>query len=220
MTQEERSKIAQQWAMVAAMHGKDLSTPLLRMMLDAVADLPASSVAKALSDWIRTSKQPRHPYPAEVRDIVNPKLDDRQVADGIARSIDRACLKHGRYWANGCMGPDGFYWEDAKKNRYGSFIEAAKADLGEVGLHAVMSRGGWEATAESSDSMEEGIFIAQMRDQVQASLALSRAGVELSQIVMPTPRGDFLTKISNSENHVLEIEIKDISSPNFNPKQS
>lgn len=185
MTHEERVQIGSMWIAIAEMNGKEISQVSLKLMIDSVSDLPGNKIIQAMNQWIATSKQPRPPLPAEIRELVLPKSSDRDLAVDISRNIDCAISRHGWNWEEGYYGHDGQYWEDSSYNRFNTFKAAFISELGVIAWHAVCSRGGWHMVRNSANEMEEGTFIAQLRDQIECSMSLSRSGVDVTRIEMP-----------------------------------
>jgi len=124
--------------------------------------------------------------PAELREAINPLVDKKAFATELARKIDKAISRHGYNWDKGFFGPNGIYWENDQGHIFTSFKEAVISEIGPVGWHVVCARGGWLNTRNSANEMEQGIFFAQMREQIAASLQLSEQGVDVAKIVMPT----------------------------------
>lgn len=185
MNHEERIKVGEVWVGIAGMYDKQINPQSLRIMLDAVDDISFEKLMRAMNDWTKTSKLSRHPYPADLIAMVNPEIDKKLVAIDLARKIDKAVAKHGYNWQEGFFHSDGNYWNDDKGNKFYSFKEAVISELGEIGWHAICARGGWLRVRESANAMEEGTFIAQMRDQIQSSMALAEAGHDVTKIEMP-----------------------------------
>ncbi len=187
MTKEERIRIGEFWLGLASMYGREITKPALTIMLNAVEDLPYAKVLSALEDWSREPNHKSHPLPGDIRAKINPTVEDRDVAVELARKIDRCALKFGSYWEQGYFSGEGTYWNDILGGTHWSFEAAVKASIGEIGWSVVVARGGWANIVRSADEMDEGQFIAQLRDQVQSTLAMSRAGVDLARLGLPTP---------------------------------
>jgi hypothetical protein len=68
---------------------------------------------------------------------------------------------------------------------FNSFDEAVVSEIGEVGLRVIRSRG-WSALACSSNEMDEGQYIAQLRDQIESSMRLGNTGVSVENIKIPS----------------------------------
>lgn len=193
MTENYRTLIGKTWIAVAEVFGKEISKASLPLMINAVSDLNPNAVLDALNNWIKTSKLGRHPLPAEIREIVTQPLDKKSIAIELARKIDKAISRHGYNWEQGFFGADGIYWDDDKGNKFYSFKEAVISELGEIGWHVICARGGWLTLRNSSNEMDEGMFIAQMRDQIQASIQLSEQGVDVAKIDLPKKQNQLST---------------------------
>lgn len=214
---DDRQKFAHDLVLTAKFYDKDLPFDVAKMIVDDVCDLDFNSCLNALVLYRRNKENRTWPKSADIRAIVNPKLDSRAFAVELARKIDRAVSKHGWNWSQGVYGgqhEDGshwFYWNDSAGNAYYSFQEAAIAELGDIGWHAICSRGGWSNVTSSANDMEEGMFIAQMRDQIQSSILLAESGVDITRIEMPkkpeldTKNGD----LERGSINILEYRKKD-----------
>lgn len=146
MNQNERIKIGEMWIGIAAMFGKEISSTALKIMLDAISDLPFEKTYLAMNDWVKSSKQSRHPFPAELRSLVNPQLEDLDQGKLLASKINEAVSKFG-------------YSNYAKAMEY----------IGPIGKKVVDRFGGWSYLCENLGSnIQTGMFIAQARDVIAA----------------------------------------------------
>lgn len=158
MSPDQRAKAAEAWASVAAVYGRDLSRPSLKIMIDAVEDLPGHKVIEAILAWPRTAKQMRHPYPAEIRELIKPTVSTDALAREAAARIVQAIGKFG--WAQ---------------------PEAARAFIGEIGWQVVKRYNGWGYICENHGvELDPGTFHAQARDLAKTMIELEQAG-ELGQ---------------------------------------
>lgn len=157
MIEQERIRVGEQWMALALMYeGKTIPSAALRLMLDAVDDLPFEKVMKALSDWTKDKKSTRHPLPGQLRSMVNPEADPRALAIGTALKIRGAVREFG--WCN----PD-----DAKKS------------IGEIGWRYVEQFGGWQHICENlGTTINENSFMAQARDAIESNINLNRIGFD------------------------------------------
>ena len=119
------------------------------------------------------------PLPSQ---LLGESVDLRSVANEIARKIDKAVFDFGYTWEVGYFYQGQRYWTDKANNIYYSFKEACTAQLGEQAWTAINNRGGWSALCASSNEMEEGMFIAQLRDQLQSQMTLEQKGVDVTKI--------------------------------------
>lgn len=200
MTQEQRNNLGQILMAMGIMYGRnDLTPPVLSMYLDDLeaAGLSFDQAVQAVTRYRRESKNTRFPLPSQLIETLRPTSDPKALANDLARRIDKSLTSHGYLWHHG-------YFHDYDDNRqpicrfeantpegkkvFWTWKEAVIAELGEIGWHAICSRGGWDALAQSQREMPEGMFIAQLRDQVDASITLVRQGVDVTQIALPAPK--------------------------------
>ncbi len=189
MTQLDRDNVAQAWLTIAQMYGKELAVPVLKVMVDAVEDMPANDVLNFLGRWPKITKAERHPFPKEVRDGIKPPIDSKILAIELARKIDKSICDHGATWSHGCWyGEQGPFFEarvNGKTELFGTFKEAVIAELGPIGWNVICTRGGVENVLSAIREMDEGTFIAQLRDQVQSTYQLAEQGVDVTRISLP-----------------------------------
>lgn len=207
MTQQERNLVGELWINVALMYGKEIQAPALKLFLNSVDDLQSVDILSALNKWIRVSKMGRHPFPSEIREMINPQLDSREVAMTLARMIDKAVTKFGYTWAWGEQVNGETYFKGGNEYHW-TFKEAVIAELGPLGWHAICSKGGWQNLRDSANDMEEGTFIAQLRDQIQSSHNLAKSGADLTKIEMPSQKKQELSNegsVNKFLNSVKEI---------------
>lgn len=186
MTQDQKNKIATVLAYMCEYYSKSLSKPAIQMMVEDLADLDFQQVYDAFGTYRKDPRNSQFPLPAKIREVINPAIDKRNVAVELAYRIDKAISKHGYNWVDGYYSEKGNYWNDNKGNTFSTFKEAVISELGEIGWHAICSRGGWSRVSSSANEMQEGQFISQMRDQIQATITLKEQGVDVARIGMPS----------------------------------
>lgn len=184
MNQQERQIVGENWLGLAQMYGKDLQPMTLKIMLDAVDDLEASSVVNALHEWTRTSKSSRHPLPAEIRTIVKPELSPDAVANEAASRIRAAIAKHG--WAN---------------------PTEAREYIGDLGWKIVERCGGWLYICENHGvELNPLTFHAQARDQAKAIIESAELGRFDRPIGIPAPKENRMLDLA--KNTIKKLEEK------------
>ena len=150
-----RARIGETWLAIAEMNGRVISQNALRLMLDAVSDLKSDAVLNALNVWVKTTKQNRHPTPAEIRELVSPQVNDDALAREAAIRIQQAIAKYGY------MGG-----------------EDAEAFIGEIGWQVVRRFGGWRYICENHGiELNPLTFHAQARDIAKTQIEMARAGI-------------------------------------------
>lgn len=181
------NEIKQMLINLARFYNHDLDASRLDLYAKVLNKYPLANVLSAGDQYMMDTKNSRFPIPPHViMDIYKTKeSDSRELAIQLVRKIDQAVIRHGGIWETGYFHERGNYWESVTGKTFLSFKEAVLDELGEIGWHAICTRGGWTSVCKSSNEMEEGVYIAQMRDQIQASISLSRQGVDVTQIEMP-----------------------------------
>lgn len=199
-----RKTIGQTLIKLAKFYGHEIGEEQLEMYIDVMTQFPPADVAEACRRYVRDTKNTRFPMPPHLvmQTLAPQQVDDRMVAIELARKIDGLTRSKGSYWSDGFYGSDGSYWEGARREIFSSFKEAVVSEVGNLGWHVICARGGWKATAASANEMEEGTFIAQLRDQVHAAISLAKAGVDVSLIDMP--RKETLESRSGSSGGLLK----------------
>jgi hypothetical protein len=168
------------WASVATYYGRTIPDMTLQMYAEDTLHLDVFTLNEKFKKYRKQDTFGKMPLPSQ---LLGESVDFRSVANEIARKIDKAVFDFGYVWEGGYFDSNGNrYWLDKKGNRYESFKAAFVSELGEQAWKAVNSRGGWTAVAQSSNEMEEGMFIAQLRDQVQSQMLLEQKGVDVTKI--------------------------------------
>lgn len=171
----------------AKYYDKALDADVVRMIVEDLSDISFEQIAKAFFEYRRNPKNKFWPKSSDIRAIVYPQADNREIAITLAYKIDKSIRDHGYNWAIGQFQGGEIYYKGGKTLHH-TFKDAVIAELGPLGWHAICSRGGWLAVRNSANEMDEGIFIAQMRDQIQASYSLEKQGVDITRIEMPDNR--------------------------------
>lgn len=174
MNQQNRVDIGRLWVGVAQMYNKEITKAALTIMLNAISDLPAAAVAKALQDWAGKNTLNRHPSPAELRNMVCPVPEAKALAIEAATRVTQAVSKFG--WCDGT---------------------GARAFIGELGWRAVQRIGGWQYLCENLGAeLQLTTVQAQIREQCLATLQLGEAGVLDEPPALPG-KGDKLPQLTS-----------------------
>lgn len=164
---DSRSRIAEQWLLVAQMYGKEIRMNVMAIMVDAVIDLPVDQVISALKDWPRVSKQQRHPFPAEVREMAGGGVSIDAEATAAATRIQQAITKFG--WPNG---------------------KEAQIYIGSLGWTVVQRFGGWARVCEMVGvDYDKAAFLAHAKSIAKSEAEYSRAGRHDEAPRLPPPTG-------------------------------
>ena len=119
----------------------------------------------ALESIIKTRRS-RDSFPsiAEIREVIEPKVEPRCQAVDVAARILGAVRKHGLYWTSGFTSSGQRYFRGAETRLLPTWRAAAESEFGELGLMIVSRMGGWTATCEFSENSDPTVFQAQLRD--------------------------------------------------------
>lgn len=154
MNENERMKVGEYWLALAQMYGKDFSKMTLKISLDSVNDLNFQDVINFLSEWPKTTKSQRAPFPSEIRENILKKASVDSIANESATRIRLAIKKYG--------------WPDP---------ENARNYIGEIGWSVVERCGGWEYVCENHGvDLNPLTFHAQARDIAKAIIDLNSTG--------------------------------------------
>jgi hypothetical protein len=190
MNPEARKKIAYELEAMSVYYSKQLNPQALSMMVSDLEDLPAELVLMAIKKYRQNPKNRTFPLPAQIREIIHPSADDRAVSIELSRKILKALGTHGWSWQHGYYENGKPYFEDDKGNRFETFQQAVVSELGLIGWEIVESRGGWQNLATMANEQEEGIYQAQLRDQIEAAIKNKKSGVDVSKLSLPSPEAD------------------------------
>lgn len=208
LTQEQRQEVGNALILVSKLYDKALEYDVAKMIVDDLQDLECGDIIRALMVYRQNPKNSTWPRAAAIRAIIKPQPDSKDFANDLARRIDKAVSTYGYGWDAGYFSESGPYWEVRGKIFY-SFKEAVIEELGEVGWHVICSRGGWLNVRNSANEMDEGIFIAQMRDQIQSSYSLMKQGIDITQIEMPRKSELALVKDNGLERISINLPYKE-----------
>ncbi len=156
MTQDEKNKVAVHMAYLAGYYGgKELTKPVIAMMIEDLEDLNFEDVMNAYKSYRRNPKHTAFPVPAKIRDIVRPTLTPETQANEAASRIRQAITKCG--------------WPDPI---------SAREYIGELGWQVVMRAGGWKYVCENHGvDLNPLTFHAQARDLAKSMIETERAGM-------------------------------------------
>lgn len=205
-TQEQKSEFAKNYVLTCKLYDKQVDFDIARLVVNDLSDLNFEQCLLALVEYRKSDKNKFWPKSSDLRAIVQPKPDKREIATILARNIDRAVAKHGYTWSMGTFIAGNVYFLGGGKWHW-TFKEAVIAELGEIAWHAICVKGGWELLRNSANEMDEGQFIAQLRDQIQSSYNLKEQGIDVTKIEMPEHKG---IEYKENKNVLNLVNIKSI----------
>lgn len=205
MNQENRKKIAYELEAMGVYYSKQLNPQALSMMVSDLEDLPIELVLMAIKKYRQNPKNRTFPLPAQIREVITPQTDDRSLSIELSRKVLKALNNHGWSWQHGYYENGKPYFEDDKGNRFNNFRDAVVSELGNLGWEIIETRGGWQNLALMANEQEEGIYAAQLRDQIEATLKNKKAGVDISKIQIPNPDTDAVKAL------IAGVNLKSVS---------
>jgi len=205
MTREEKIRVAQKIAMVNSIYSFKIADDAAMYQAELLADLPYVLVIAAFDDLVKNNTTGRPPSVGHVRQKLEPKTDDRSLSIELSRKVLKALNNHGWSWQHGYYENGKPYFEDDKGNRFNNFREAVISELGNLGWEIIETRGGWQNLALMANEQEEGIYAAQLRDQIEATLKNKKAGVDISKIQIPSPDTDAVKAL------IAGVNLKSVS---------
>lgn len=159
------AKIAAIISATSKYYGVTLENEVLDLYVMDLDDLPEEAVLQAFGQYRRNPKNTRNPLPAQIRELVAPSVEPRQIAIDLTKKIIAALKKRGWTWPN--------------MNTYApheSFEAEFRSELGDLAWEVVQRNGGWKSVYDDWDVSDPTQFFAQLRDHVEAVVQLGRAG--------------------------------------------
>lgn len=143
-------------------NGQSVQNAVLAMYAEDLADLEIEDCITAYGTYRRNPKNTRFPLPANIREIISPTPDTRDLAINTATRIREAVGKFG--WPN---------------------PTEARMYIGESGWRYVIRSGGWKYLCENLGvNIQETTFIAQCRDAVASDINLEDIGFDTNSPVL------------------------------------
>ncbi len=159
MTDLEMAELKRLIVVVASYYGRELKPEVVVMMAGDLEDLEYYAVKRAFDKYRREDKLMRFPMPAQIREIVCPEIQNKDLARATALRIREAIKRFG--WPH---------------------PTAAQLYVGPAGWNVVQSFGGWAHLCENlGTEIQETTFLAQCRDAVESNLNLGKAGIDLDR---------------------------------------
>lgn len=165
MTQQEKNEVAIVLANMATYFGKDITKPVISMMVEDLSDLNFQDVLNAFTAYRKNPKNISFPLPAKIREIINPTQSVDGMANEAASRIRKAIVDFG--WCNPSQ---------------------ARAYIGELGWRIVERSGGWMYVCENHGvELNPLTFHAQARDLAKAIVESEGMGIGDMPIGLPEP---------------------------------
>lgn len=184
---EQKKEIGRTFVLYGEIDGAKLSPEIAVLMVEDICEYEFGDIMRAFKTHRQNPKSRSWPRAKDLIAIIKNEPDTNDFAVEMSRKIYKAVIEKGYAWEAGFYDPNGNNWI-CKTGTVLSFKDAVLADLGEVAWHVIQSRGGWQRTCESANGAAEGIFMAQLRDQIKSSYTLMKQGIDVTQIDAPRPK--------------------------------
>jgi hypothetical protein len=163
MTTDERKELAKTLIYMATLYNRTLNHDFLSAFLDDLSDLSLSGLIAACKIYRNDPKNKFFPVPAQLRELVNPRISDDALAKEAAARVIQAISKFG--WPN---------------------PTEAKEFIGELGWRGVTRFGGWSSVCENvGTTISPDTFYAQLRDLCKSTQELTMVGAGDGPIALP-----------------------------------
>lgn len=176
MNEQEIIELKKLIILIADYYERPLKPMVVKMMADDLSDLHFEDVKNAFEVYRKSAKSHRFPLPIEIREIIQPRVNDRSAAEALTSQIIAGIKKHDVY----------FYPGDAA--------------FGPAGASLVRRRGGWVRLCNEFWNSDAAMFRAQMRDELEANIKYSPELVERAAI---EPKNGFVKYLSSTGSNDL-----------------
>lgn len=143
MSNDPNKLIKQAIVLTAQYYGLEMRPQVLAMYAEDLADLPPQAVLDAYKAYRRDPANKTPPLPAQIRKMLTPSANNKQIAQEIAQRCFGAIRKFG--------------YTKPKE---------AKAYIGDVGWKLIETRGGWTFHCQNTMESDVPILTAQFRDSL------------------------------------------------------
>ena len=189
MNQAELTQLKGIIAMTAAYFGAPLADEVIAMYAEDLADFPFAAVTQAIKEVRRDPKTTRFPLPAVIRSRLMVVESDEDRARDVAARLLASVRRHGSYWASGFTSNGQKFFQGAERKLFLAWEEAAKSEIGELGMVVVKRLGGWTSICDFSENSSPSTFQAQLRDLAISVQNQARAGTLHLPPSLPSPDG-------------------------------
>lgn len=162
---EKLKELKSLWFKFASIWDKPISEMQIQLFAEDLIDLPIDKISMAMYNSRRDVSLRSMPLPHQIRGMINPEPPARKTGIDAANRITKAKRKHGVNWTNGFYRGGEIYFEGSQGHdtrEFKTWTDAARYELGDLGLEVVREKGGWVHVAEETG--EESTIFAQLRD--------------------------------------------------------
>jgi hypothetical protein len=215
MNAKETQTLKMNLVALALFYGQNLQEDVLAMYVEDLADLQLGAVLGTLQLLRRDPKITRCPLPATVRSFIEkPKLDPRLQASDLARAMIAAIRNFGWGWSGMtlCAGEEGYWTKQGKLVQ--TFKEAVEIELGSLAYEVIRRRGGWQHFHDEFYASDPTQFYAQLRESIEATMALARENALDQKPALPKPvQSDLSIEDKASKLQILRSKMSLVGGP-------
>ena len=176
MTPEQLIQVKEKLFLTCLAMGKELPQPVVTMFGEDLKDLPFDATMMAIDSYRRDGKNRQAPMPGQIRDMVLPKVEDKDQARDCAALILKAISRRGYYWAGGSMMDGVCRFEGNSGVFHETFETACKEFCGDLAWEVIQRFGGWQRLCEVANDSQDTTLMAQLRDLADSLQKKARAG--------------------------------------------
>lgn len=168
---EDEKKIITLIVGMASYYQASLSDEAVKMYAADFEGYSFEALSAAYKEYRNDPKNKFSPLPSQIKEIINPKVDNRGAAADLAQRIIAAANKHDNWWA-----------------KYDTFQSEFMAELGEVAWNVVQKRGGWWRFCDQYFDSDQTAFSAQLRDAIEFEWTSNQSGNLRPMHELPEPK--------------------------------
>lgn len=169
MTLEERQQVARVISATAKYYSKQIDQDVLSMMLDDLNFYDAKLVLEAYRVYRANPANRFFPLPAQIVEIISPKLTSEDEATMLAERIIKLISSKGYTWQIGVMVDEELLFEGID-GYYETFNDALASFIGENNISIIERRGTWTQLCLDANENISGVFKKQLIDSCRIVL--------------------------------------------------
>ncbi len=169
---------------LAAYYEKSLTDQQVKIYSEQLADaLTDEEVMLAVKLYYNDPKNEFFPRPvSKLIALVKKPIDNKDQAQNVVNLIKKAVVNHQSRWVEGYFNhydnsrQPVWVFYNLKGEIFDSWKEAAKSEIGELGLTLVDQLGGWKRVCERFDQEPEGVVTGQVLRNAESVMNIAEVG--------------------------------------------
>ena len=174
-----------------------------KVFCDDLGDLSTLEIESAIEKYKQNPKNQKFPLAAQLVALARPGSDPQVIAKKLVEKIKKAISKKGRTWEDVLHYDNHNSLEEAVKERFGLF--------GDIAWRYISSRG-WVSIVDEANGMDIGIFTAQTRNAIEASVSeedlkkLTPKAIELEEALLQKLESKRLAQLEHNASPQIELD--------------